>query len=101
MRPLAVAAIALVVAGAFNTKPAPGLGGDRAAVSVALIAFAAGTIIVVRLREAPTTVLLPMMAVVVVAAATLVGLQPDGPGFLGVFPAVSIAALRLPTRAAA
>jgi signal transduction histidine kinase len=101
MRPLAIAAIAVVVTGAFNTHPAPGLRGDHAAVSVALIAFAVGTIIVVRLREASTRVLLPMMAAVVLAAATLVGLQPDGPGFLGVFPAVSVAALRLPTRAAA
>ena len=101
MRPLAIAAIAVVVAGAFNTHPAPGLRGDHAVVSVALIAFAAGTITVVQLREAPSTVLLPLTAVVVLAAATLVGLQPDGPGFLGVFPAVCVAALRLPTRAAA
>ena len=37
----------------------------------------------------------------VLAAATLFGLQPDGPGLLGVFPVVIAAALNLPTRRAA
>ena len=100
MRPLAFAAIAVVVTGVVNSHPAPGVRGGHAAVSVALLVFAVGTIAVVRLREAPSGVLVPMMAVVVLAAAALVGLQPDGPGFLGVFPAVSVAALRLPIRAA-
>jgi hypothetical protein len=40
----------------------------------------------------------PLLTVVVLSAATLVGLQPNGPGFLGVFPAVSAAALRFGTR---
>ena len=101
MRPLAVAAIAVVVTAAFNTHPAPGVNGEHLAVSVVLIVFAAGTIGVIRLPAGSSTVLFPLMAVVVLAAATLIGLQPDGPGFLGVFPAVSAAALRLPSRAAA
>jgi signal transduction histidine kinase len=101
MRPLAIGAIAVVVTAVLNSHPAPGLRGDHAVITVALIAFAIGTITVVRLPDASSRVLLPIMAVVVVAAGTLVGFQPDGAGFLGVFPAVSAAALRLPVRAAA
>ncbi|HWW54359.1 MAG TPA: histidine kinase, partial [Acidimicrobiales bacterium] len=54
----------------------------------------------VRLPNAPANVLLPLFVIAVVSAATLVGLQPGGPGFLGVFPAVSAAALRLRARTA-
>jgi signal transduction histidine kinase len=100
MRLLGLAAIAVVVTGAFNSDPAPGLRGDHLAVSVAVAAFTLGTIALVRLTDASDSLLVPLLAVVVVAAAALVGLQPDGPGFLGVFPAVSVAALRLPARAA-
>jgi signal transduction histidine kinase len=100
MRLLGLAAIAVVVTGAFNSDPAPGLRGDHLAVSVAVAAFTLGTIALVRLTDASDSLLVPLLAVVVVAAAALVGLQPDGPGFLGVFPAVSVAALRLPVRAA-
>ena len=101
MRPLAIAAVAVVVAAVFNTDPRPGVRGEHLAVTFALVVFAGGTIAVVRAQHAPPTLLLTLMAMVVVSAATLVGFQPDGPGFLGVFPAVSAAALRLPVRAAA
>jgi len=101
MRPLAVAAVAVVVTAVFNTDPRPGVGGRHLAVAVALVLFTAGTVAVIRARDASPTMLLPLTALVVVAAATLVGFQPDGPGFLGVFPMVSAAALRLPIRAAA
>ena len=37
MRPLAVAAIAVVVTAAFNTHPAPGVNGEHLAVSVVLV----------------------------------------------------------------
>jgi signal transduction histidine kinase len=66
---------------------------------VALLVFAAGTIAVVRAPNLRPNVQVPLLVVVVLSAAALVGLQPDGPGFLGVFPAVSASALRLPTRA--
>jgi signal transduction histidine kinase len=98
MRPLAVLAVGFVVTTAFQTHPAPGAHGRHLAVSVAMILFAAGTVAVVRLPVAASRVLLPLLIVVVLAAAALVGLQPSGPGFLGLFPAVSAAALRLPAR---
>jgi signal transduction histidine kinase len=98
MRPLAVIAVGFVVTAAFQTDPGPGDHGRHLAVSVALIVFAAGTFAIVRLPAAAPKVQLPLLIMVVLAAAALVGLQPNGPGFLGVFPAVSAAALRLPAR---
>jgi signal transduction histidine kinase len=98
MRPLAVVALGVVVTAAFNTDPAPGAHGQHLAVSATLVVFAVGTMAVVRLPIAPPIVQLPLLIVVVLSAAALVGLQPNGPGFLGVFPAVSAAALRLPVR---
>ena len=100
MRPLAIVAIAVVVTGSFETHPGPGTEGRYLAVSAALILFAVGTVVVVRTPNSQPALLTPLLVSVVVAAAALVGLQPDGPGFLGVFPAVSAAALRLPTRLA-
>jgi len=96
MRPLAVFVIGFVVIAAFQTHPAPGAHGRHLAVSLALVVFAAGTVAIVRFQRAPTKAQLPLLIVVVLSAAALVGLQPNGPGFLGVFPAVSAAALRLP-----
>jgi signal transduction histidine kinase len=101
MRPLVVFAVGFVVTTAFQTYPAPGAHGQHLAVSVALVVFAAGTIAIVRLPQAPANVQLFLLIGVVLSAAALVGLQPNGPGFLGVFPAVSAAALRLPARSGA
>jgi signal transduction histidine kinase len=101
MRLLGLAAIAVVLIGAFNSAPAPGLHGDRLSVSIAVTVFTLGTITLVRLTHASDALLVSLLSVVVLAAAVLVGLQPNGPGFLGVFPAVSVAALRLALPAAA
>ncbi len=100
MRPLAVILVAVVVTGAFQTQPGPGLEGRYLAISLALIVFGVGTLAAIRLPGASPGVLLPVFVAVVSGAATLVGLQTNGPGFLGVFPAVSAAALRLPVRLA-
>ncbi|HEY2429828.1 MAG TPA: histidine kinase dimerization/phosphoacceptor domain-containing protein, partial [Acidimicrobiales bacterium] len=96
MRPLAVFAVGFVVTTAFQAHPGPGLHGQHLAVSTALVIFAVGTIVIVRVADAPPALLLSLFVVVVLSAAALVGLQTSGPGFLGVFPAVSAAALRLP-----
>ena len=100
MRLLGLAAVAVVVAGAFNSDPAPGWRGVHLGVSVAVATFAVAAIALLGLAEPADSLVVPLLAVVVVAAAVLVGLQPDGPGSLGVFPAVSVAALRLPGRVA-
>jgi signal transduction histidine kinase len=101
MRPLALAAVVVVVAAASRTRPEPGLTGDHLAVFAALVVLAVGTLAAVRPLSATPAVQGAILAVVVVAAATLVGLQPNGPGFLGVFPAVVSAGLHLPTTRAA
>ena len=100
MRLLAIIVVGVVATAAFQTHPGAGVRGQHLAVSAALVVFAVGTITVVRLPAAPK-VQLPTVVLVVLAAATLVGLQPNGPGFLGVFPAVSAAALRLRPRSGA
>ena len=98
IRPLAVCVVGFVVTAAFQTQPGPGLHGVHLAVSVALVVLADATIAAMRLPEAAPHVLMPILLAAVIASAVLVGVQPNGPGFLGVFPAVSAAALRLPRR---
>jgi signal transduction histidine kinase len=100
MRPLAIAAIAVVVIGAFQTEPGPGAGGEHLGVSLALIVFTVGTLAFAILPSSESRALFPLLVAVVLAAAALVGLQPNGPGFLGVFPAVAAAALLLAPRPA-
>ncbi len=98
MRPLAVVAIAVVVTAAFQTDPGPGAHGRHLAVSIALVLYVASTVAVVRLPSARPAVQVVLLTAVVVSVAALVGLQPSGAGFLGVFPAVTSAALRLQPR---
>jgi signal transduction histidine kinase len=97
MRPVAVAAVVVVVTAALRTKPGPGLTGDHLAVTAALVVVAVGTLLVIRPPSAAPAVQMAILAALVLAAAVLVGLQPNGPGFLAVFPAVVSAALHLPT----
>ena len=103
MRPLAVVAIGFVVVTAFQARPAPGAHGEHLAVTIALIGIAAGIAGMLRLTGAGPApiVLMPLLVVITVSSAALLAFQPSGPGFLGVFPAVSVAALRLPARFAA
>jgi signal transduction histidine kinase len=95
MRVLAVVAVLVVVTAAFQSHPRPGVHGFSLAVSACLAVLAIGTIAVLRAPEAGPRIMLPLLVLVVISASTLVGLQTNGPGFLGVFPAVSVAALRL------
>jgi signal transduction histidine kinase len=98
VRALAFAAIAFVVVSAFNTQPGPGLRGRHLAISASLLAIGAGITAMVRIRSCSVRVLTLLLLVVVIGSAVLVTYQPDGPGFFGVFPAVTGAALRLPRR---
>jgi len=101
LRPLAVVLVGFVVTTAFQTKPGPGTHGQHLAVTLALIVVAVATVAVVRLAAAQPSLLLALLIVAVVSSAALTGLQPNGPGFLALFPAVSAAALRLPDRLSA
>ena len=97
IRPLAIFAVGFVITAAFQTTPGPGLHGEHLAVSVALLCLGLSTAAMVRLPE-QSPLQLPAILLAVLSSAALVGLQPDGPGFLGVFPAVGAAAMRLPAR---
>ncbi|MFI5041139.1 MAG: sensor histidine kinase [Acidimicrobiales bacterium] len=101
VRPLAVVVIGTVVTTAFQTHPGPGAHGRHLGVTLALIGIAAGIAGAIRLRGTAPTVLMMTLVVVAVSSAALVALQPAGPGFVGVFPAVSAAALRLSVRSSA
>jgi signal transduction histidine kinase len=96
MRPLAVVLIGSVITTAFQTHPGPGLHGVHLAVSAVLAGLAVGTFVAMRLSPCDLRVQMVAMIAAVVCAGALIGLQPNGPGFLGVFPAVCAAALRLP-----
>jgi signal transduction histidine kinase len=102
IRVLAVAAIAFVVTTSFQAQPAPGSHGTALGVAVALISFCAATIAAMWLTtQASPAVQLAVLLVGVSGAAALVGLQANGAGFLGVFPALGMAALVLPVRLSA
>ena len=100
IRALSVAIIVFVAANSFHARPAPGGHGQALAVTVTLIALCGVTITVMWLARAkpalhPAVQLgVPLLAVA--TAATLVGLQANNAGFLGVFPALGFAALVLP-----
>jgi signal transduction histidine kinase len=101
IRVLAAAAIAFVVITSFQARPAPGGHGDALVVAVALIVFCGATIAAMWLTRAGSAVQPTVLLMAVVSAAALIGLQGNNAAFLGVFPAVCLAALVLPVRLSA
>jgi signal transduction histidine kinase len=101
IRALAVAAIAFVVITSFQGQPAPGSHGEALGAAVALTVFCAATFGGMWLARAGTAAQLAALLSAVISAATLIGLQGNGAAFLGVFPAVCLAALALPVRVSA
>ena len=101
VRVLAVAAIAFVVITSFQARPVPGGHGAALGVAVALIAFCGATIAAMWLTQARPAVQFSVLLVAVVSAAALIGVQGNAAAFLGVFPAVCLAALVLPVRLSA
>jgi signal transduction histidine kinase len=101
IRVLAVAAIAFVVITSFQARPAPGSHGGALGVAVTLIVFCGATIAAMWLMQAGSAVQPAVLLAAVVSAAALIGLQGNGAAFLGVFPAVCLAALVLPARLSA
>ncbi|MBV9411969.1 MAG: sensor histidine kinase [Acidimicrobiia bacterium] len=100
IRPLAIFAVGFVITAAFQTTPGPGLQGEHLAVSIALICLAVSTAAMIRLPERSHLQLYAIL-LAVLSSAALVGLQPNGPGYLGMFPAIGAAAMRLPVRVGA
>jgi signal transduction histidine kinase len=91
-----VAAIAFVVITSFQARPAPGGQGEALGVAVGLTGFCGATIAAMWLTQAGSAVQLAVLVLAVVSAAALIGLQGNSAAFLGVFPAVCLAALVLP-----
>lgn len=100
-RVLGTAVLVFVAIATFQTHPSPGDHGRSLEVAVALAIFCLATLGVTRVPGAGQAVQLVLMLAAVAGSAALIGLQPSGPGFLGMFPAVSAAALRLPARLSA
>ena len=98
IRVLAVAVIAFVVITSFQARPAPGGQGEALGVAVGLIVFCGATIAAMWLTQNGSAVQLAVLVIAVASAAALIGLQGNSAAFLGVFPAVCLAALVLPVR---
>jgi signal transduction histidine kinase len=96
MRPLAIVLVGSVIMSSFQTHPGPGLHGDHLAVSAALVGLTVGTFGAMRLASCRVWWQLLAVVTAVVSAGVLLAVQPNGPGFLGMFPAVCAAALRFP-----
>jgi signal transduction histidine kinase len=97
MRPLAVVLVGSVITTAFQSHPGPGLHGTHLLVTLTLVGLTVGTFGAIRLINCEVAPQLGAMLLAVASAGVLLGVQPNGPGFLGMFPAVCGAALRLPT----
>jgi signal transduction histidine kinase len=101
IRVLAAAAIAFVVITSFQARPAPGGQGEALGAAVGLIVFCGATIAAMWLTQAGSGMQLAVLVIAVLSAAALIGLQGNDAAFLGVFPAVCLAALVLPVRLSA
>ena len=95
MRWLAVAIVVIVEVAGSRTAPRPGLGGDHLGVLLALVGFAVGVLSMLFVQRCGTALLVGQLALIVASSLALFWMQPNGAGVLGVFIAVSVAALRL------
>jgi signal transduction histidine kinase len=100
MRTLVVGFLVLVfvAVATWQGSPRPGVHGAALEVAVALGAVGIGVAGIVLLSRARPLVQIPFMLSAVAGSAVLVATQHRGIALLGVMPAVSAAALRLPLR---
>ena len=101
IRVLGAAAIAFVVITTFQARPTPGGAGQALGVAFALIVFCGATIAAIWLTPPRPAVQVAVLLLAVAGAAALVGLQGNGAAFLGVFPALCLAAFVLPVHLSA
>jgi signal transduction histidine kinase len=101
IRVLAAAVIAFVVITSLQARPALGGHGEALGTAVALIVFCGATIAAMWLTHAGSALQPAVLLVAIASAAALIGLQGNSAAFLGVFPAVCLAALVLPARVSA
>ena len=94
-RPLAVLAVGALAVVVIRAKPGPGLHGQHLAISVSILAYAAGQISFEQIPHRAVGVRTAMLIVMIAAAAVMVAIQPAGPGFLGMIPPIAAASFRL------
>jgi signal transduction histidine kinase len=95
LRPLAIVVIVLVAVLTSRGDPAPGLSGKGIWVLLTVLLFGVGATGVLASRERGPGVQAPFFLAVLAAAVILVWLQRHGPGLIGVFVAVGVAAMRV------
>lgn len=93
MRPIGWVVLAIVLAAGARSHPRPGLTGEHLGILIALLTFAIGVAGVMLLQRRSPSIRAGSFGVLILSSATLVGLQPAGPGFLGAFIAVAAAAM--------
>ena len=96
IRVLAVAVVAFVVTTSFQARPTPGGHGEALGAAAALTVFSAATLAMMWPSQGRPVAQLTALLIAVISAAALIGIQGNGAAFLGVFPAVCMAALALP-----
>jgi signal transduction histidine kinase len=95
LRPLAVVVIVLVAVLTSQADPAPGPSGKGLWVLLTLLLFGVGVLGVVKSRDRGASVQAPFFLAVLASAVILVSVQRHGPGLIGVFVAVGVAAMRV------
>lgn len=98
IRLLAVAVLGFVVITSFQARPPPAGHGRELGVTLALVVFCCATVAAMWLNHLSPAVTFTALLLAVAGTAALIGLQGNGAAFLGVFPAVCLAALVLPVR---
>jgi signal transduction histidine kinase len=98
IRLLAAAVMGFVVTTSFAGRPPPGGHGQELGVAFALIVFCGAMVASMWPARLSPTVRFAILLLAVACAAALTGLQGNQAAFLGVFPAVCLAALVLPAR---
>ncbi|HEY7429612.1 MAG TPA: histidine kinase [Streptosporangiaceae bacterium] len=100
--PIGLLAVAIVAVVAARSKPGPGLHGDSLLVLLGIIVFSGSATIAIAEAVLPTMPRLSalahvgLMAAIMLGSGVLLWLQPDGPGLLGLFIAVGMAARLAP-----
>ena len=97
-RSLAVAVGIFVIVSSALGKPHPGGSGRPLDISIALIVFAVSLLAIMTLFSRSVGTQFVFLSTLIASSATLVALRPHGVAFLGLFPAVTASALRLPAR---
>jgi signal transduction histidine kinase len=94
LRPLGAVIVAIMLVAGSRSHPQPGVHGRGLAVLAALAVFTVVWLGTMRARAAAARIQWPLFLALIGSSAALVWLQPDGPGILGVFVAVAVAAMR-------